>query len=69
MRRFFDYEEGEYLVVVNGEGHYSVWRPFKAAPTGWRVVGPRGSRQDCLRYIDECWTGMRREPSDDAPSA
>ena len=59
MSKFFEDENGEYLVVVNHEGQYSLWRPFKAIPEGWSAVGPRGSRAECLAYIEQHWTDMR----------
>jgi uncharacterized protein YbdZ (MbtH family) len=59
MTNFFEDETGEYLVLVNDEGQYSLWRPFKEIPAGWTAVGPRGSRQDCLAYIETHWTDMR----------
>ena len=59
MSKFFEDEEGEYLVVVNEEGQYSLWRPYKPIPAGWTAVGPRGARSECLAYIEEHWTDMR----------
>jgi uncharacterized protein YbdZ (MbtH family) len=59
MSQFFEEEDGEYLVLVNDEGQYSLWRPFKDIPAGWTAVGPRGPRQECLTYIEEHWTDMR----------
>lgn len=49
----------EYDVVVNGEEQYSIWLAGRQVPAGWRTVGKRGSREDCLGYIDENWTDMR----------
>jgi MbtH protein len=45
-------------VVVNEEGQYSIWRAGKEMPAGWRAVGKRASKADCLAYIDEVWTDM-----------
>ena len=56
---FFDDEDGEYLVLVNDEGQHSLWRTFKDVPAGWRAVGPRGPRAECLAYIETNWTDMR----------
>ena len=55
--------EYEYLVVVNDEGHFSIWDASRTLPTGWRAVGYRGSRQDCCAHIDEVWTDMRLRPT------
>lgn len=59
MSSFFEDEDGEYIVLVNDEGQYSLWRPFKAVPAGWTAVGPRGARAACLAYVEEQWTDMR----------
>lgn len=55
----FDDEEGEFCVLINDEGQYSLWPTFKEAPAGWSAVGPRGGRKECLDYIEENWTDMR----------
>jgi MbtH protein len=55
----FDDENGEFIVLVNEEGQYSLWPTFKDVPGGWMVTGPRGSRQACLQFIEENWTDMR----------
>jgi MbtH protein len=59
MTNPFDDEDGEFLVLVNDEGQYSLWPTFKDVPAGWTAVGPRGARKDCLAYIEEHWTDMR----------
>jgi MbtH protein len=59
MTNFFEDENGEYVVLINDEGQYSLWRTFKAVPAGWTAVGPRGGRTECLAYIEEHWTDMR----------
>jgi MbtH protein len=48
-----------YEVVVNDEEQYSIWRSGSDLPAGWRAVGTRGPKEECLRYIDETWTDMR----------
>lgn len=59
MANPFDDEDGEFLVLVNGEGQYSLWPSFRQPPQGWALVGPRGSRKTCLNWIEEVWTDMR----------
>ena len=49
----------EYKVVVNPEEHFSVWPADRESPRGWRDAGHRGSKSDCLAYIEEVWTDMR----------
>jgi len=59
MANPFDDEDGEFCVLVNDEGQYSLWPTFKEVPAGWTTVGPRGRRQECLDYIEVTWTDMR----------
>lgn len=48
-----------YLVLVNHEEQYSLWRPDLDIPAGWqRVFGP-GPKRECLDYVNEHWTDMR----------
>jgi MbtH protein len=49
----------EYDVVVNGEEQYSIWPVGRDAPDGWRAIGVRGQKAECLQRIDELWTDMR----------
>jgi uncharacterized protein YbdZ (MbtH family) len=55
----FDDENGEFLVLVNDEGQYSLWPTFLDIPAGWSATGPRGKRDECLSWIDTNWTDMR----------
>lgn len=48
-----------YNVVVNHEEQYSIWPIDKDIPLGWEEVGKKGSKQECLDYIEEVWTDMR----------
>ncbi|BAJ31589.1 MULTISPECIES: MbtH family protein [Kitasatospora] len=48
-----------YLVVVNHEEQYSVWRSDRALPDGWNAVGSPAGRAECLARIEELWTDMR----------
>jgi MbtH protein len=54
-----DDEDFEYQVLVNHEEQYSLWPTFKAIPNGWRQVGPIGSKQACLDYVEATWTDIR----------
>ena len=49
----------EYKVVVNHEEQYSIWPAHRENPLGWRDAGKRGSKVECLAYIEEVWTDMR----------
>ncbi|MCP9622783.1 MbtH family protein [Nocardia otitidiscaviarum] len=54
----FDNDEGEFSVLRNAEGQYSLWPDFAPIPEGWQVVH-EGSRRDCLDYVELHWTDMR----------
>lgn len=44
---------------MNDEDQYSTWPVDQALPAGWREVGPRGSRDACLDWIERHWTDLR----------
>jgi MbtH protein len=46
-------------VVANDEEQYSIWPAGRDIPAGWRVSGPRDSKENCLAHIKEVWTDMR----------
>jgi MbtH protein len=48
-----------YQVVVNHEEQYSVWLADHELPSGWKAAGKKGTKQECLEYIEEVWTDMR----------
>lgn len=48
-----------YLVVLNDEEQYSIWREDRQLPAGWRAEGKRGTKDECLAHIDGVWTDMR----------
>lgn len=48
-----------YHVVMNHEEQYSIWPANKTpVPAGWQTMPCTGSREECLRYIDETWTDI-----------
>ena len=49
-----------YKVVVNHEEQYSIWPVDRENPLGWRDAGKTGPKSECLAYIKEVWTDMRR---------
>ena len=59
MTNPFEDDNGEFIVLVNEEQQYSLWPTFREVPAGWSAVGPRGSRQECLDYIEQNWVDMR----------
>ena len=48
-----------HTVVVNDEEQYSIWPADQDVPLGWREVGVRGPRRDCLAHVERVWTDMR----------
>jgi MbtH protein len=48
-----------FVAVVNDEEQYSIWRADTDLPLGWRATGTRGTKQECLSYIETVWTDMR----------
>jgi len=49
----------DFLVVYNHEEQYSIWSVDRELPGGWITDGFRGSRDECLSYIENTWTDMR----------
>ena len=52
-------DDRDYLVVINDEEQYSIWLADKPVPAGWRAVGERRKKAECLKHIAEVWTDMR----------
>jgi MbtH protein len=48
-----------YTVVMNGEEQYSIWLADRPPPAGWSEVGKKGTKSECLSYVNEVWTDMR----------
>ncbi|MEA5605200.1 MbtH family protein [Nostoc sp. UHCC 0252] len=48
-----------YKVVINHEEQYSIWPADMQNAFGWKDVGIRGLKKECLTYIQEAWTDMR----------
>lgn len=48
-----------YTVVMNDEEQYSIWPASRPLPLGWHDAGKRGTKEECLSYIQEVWTDMR----------
>lgn len=50
----FDDEPLQFCVLVNGQGHHSLWPEFAPVPASWRVAS-RGTRRECLDYVAANW--------------
>ena len=48
-----------YVVVVNDEEQYSTWPEDREIPPGWRPLDKRGTKDECLDWIELTWTDMR----------
>lgn len=51
--------ETKYVVVVNDEEQYSIWRSDRDLPAGWQPEGLVASKDECLDHIETVWTDMR----------
>ena len=54
-----DDDKTTFIAVVNGEEQYSIWPASKTIPNGWFDTGTRGTRKECLDYIERVWVDMR----------
>lgn len=59
MTNPFEDPDARYLVLVNGEGQYSLWPAAIARPDGWTVAHDADARSACLEYVEVHWTDMR----------
>jgi MbtH protein len=48
-----------YKVVLNHEEQYSIWPADRDNALGWVDAGKKGSKAECLSYIEQVWTDMR----------
>jgi MbtH protein len=48
-----------YSVVVNHEEQYSIWLADSPIPEGWKELGKRGTKAECLAHVATVWTDMR----------
>lgn len=46
-------------VVKNDEEQHAIWPADREPPAGWHRAGKRGTKAECLAWIDEVWTDMR----------
>ncbi|WLW53081.1 MbtH family protein [Streptomyces sp. YU58] len=48
-----------FVVVVNDEGHHSLWWHGRPVPPGWRTASEPATREECLARIEQDWTDLR----------
>lgn len=49
----------EFIVLCNAEGQHSLWPSAKEIPSGWKQIGPMGSKATCLDWIESNWDDLR----------
>lgn len=59
MTNPFDDADGTFSVLVNAEGHHSLWPSFAAVPAGWTVALRDATREQALAHVEAEWTDMR----------
>ena len=45
-------EQEGYICLINQEEQYYLWFMCKKIPLGWKRVGPKGSKKECLVIIE-----------------
>jgi uncharacterized protein YbdZ (MbtH family) len=55
----FEDDNGEFHVLRNEEGQYSLWPTSLAIPVGWHVVHHSDNRASCLQYVADHWKDLR----------
>jgi MbtH protein len=59
MANPFESDDRVYIVLVNEERQYSLWPADHNVPAGWSATGTKGSRKECLDWVDQNWVDMR----------
>ena len=54
-----DDNNGDWLVLVNTDGQHALWPVCRPVPAGWNEVGPEGSRDACLAFVEANWVDLR----------
>ncbi|ERT11922.1 MbtH family protein [Photorhabdus temperata] len=44
------------MVVQNRQNIFSVWSISRTLPDGWYAMEVKGSKKECLEWIDAHWT-------------
>lgn len=48
----------EFKVLMNDEDQHSLWPSAQPIPDGWKQVGPVGTKQQCVEWIDQNWPNI-----------
>ena len=54
-----DEDTQRYYVVRNHEEQYSIWFADRDPPLGWERAGVEGTKDECLKHVEEVWKDMR----------
>jgi len=49
---------GDWLVLANERGQYSIWPGFAEVPAGWTVNRAAASREECTAHVERMWTTL-----------
>lgn len=52
-------DELQWMVLVNHEEQYSLWRQDRPVPAGWRQVHGPTTEAACVEYVEQHWVDMR----------
>ena len=57
----WDEEEDKtvYKVIVDSKNNYQLLPLNTRNPDGWKEIGKRGLKKECLNYIEEVWTDRK----------
>ncbi len=47
-----------YTVLVSADRKYSLIPAGTPVPGGWKPTGKQGTKEQCIKYIEEVWTDM-----------
>lgn len=61
-----DEDKTVYKVVMNIEEQYSIWPADRENAMGWKDAGKTGTKEECMKHIQEVWTDMRPKSLRDA---
>jgi MbtH protein len=52
-------EHDAFVVVINAEEQYALWPATRAIPAGWNDTGAKGTRDECVEFVNGAWKDMR----------
>jgi uncharacterized protein YbdZ (MbtH family) len=56
----FDNPQGQFAILQNDQGQYSLWPQQCELPAGWRVVCEAQSQEACQQWLAERWRRLSR---------